>query len=80
LKFSGQRLRTAREAAGLSRGELARLARLRGGAAHIWRIENGKTKPGARTLAKLAGAGVIIEWLFEERGEGDGHYANTAND
>jgi len=66
LKFSGKRLQSAREDAGLSRGELARLARMRGGASHIWRIENGKTKPGALTLAKLAGAGVEIETLFEE--------------
>jgi len=62
----------------LSRGELARLARLRGGAAHIWRIETGKNRPGARTLAKLAGAGVIIETLFDERVD-DGDDADTAD-
>jgi transcriptional regulator with XRE-family HTH domain len=65
----GERLREAREMAGLKQRELDRLASLCGG--HVWQIESGRRdrNPTLSTLDRLATAlGLRLDWLVHGKG------------
>lgn len=62
-----QRIRTAREAKGLSQAELAHMVGVTRGACGHW--EQGKTSPNLENLAKVAVLlGIRFEWLATGRG------------
>jgi transcriptional regulator with XRE-family HTH domain len=64
----GDRLRQAREAAGLKKAELALKTGL--SKSQIGRIENGKSSSPVRTVKDLARTlGVTVEWLLTGKGE-----------
>lgn len=64
-----QRLKQAREQAGLSIGQTMKLAEI--SRSTLWRIENeSDALPEVDTLAKLAGIyGVSLDWLVGNEGE-----------
>ncbi len=65
----GDRVAAARDAAGLSQGELARRAGVAVKSVRAW--EDDQSEPRANTLQRVAGIlGVSIMWLLA--GEGDG--------
>ena len=60
----GARLKEARQARGWSQATLAARAELKGGQAHLSRLEAGDWTPRVWTLVQLAGAlGVTTDWL-----------------
>lgn len=65
-KFSGLRVKDARELAGLSRDRLAEIIKVTGHTIYNW--EHGLFFPDAEDLPKLAEAlGKPVGWFFVER-------------
>src|SRR5512145_866427 len=59
-----ERLRFARNLAGISQGEVARLAGLDGGSGHLTRIESGAVRPSMETIGAVARVlGLDLNWL-----------------
>lgn len=64
-KFSGKKVREAREAMGLTQRALGDIIRVTDGS--IWSWESGKTFPSALNLFPLADAlGRNVDWFFED--------------